>query len=165
MLARLAARRGSALICAPWGIAPSRPITPRKRNHRAGAQIRCFNKTCPLWEGQNCVYNGVSDIWKVCNDRTCSFAPDPPKTNLDKCDPLQTALDNAAEIDTRASAYCEYRNWRVAGTQPALTGHTGRCTNADPTKCHGGCHDQRGAAVAASISMFARRRCMQGLPH
>jgi hypothetical protein len=38
------------------------------------------------------------------------------------------------------------QNWRT-GPSPVisqLTGHTGRCTNSDPTKCHGNCDIQTG---------------------
>lgn len=117
--------------------------------HNLVTQVRCLGTACPDWEGQNCVYNGKSDIWKVCNDRTCSFAPNLPKTSLDKCDPLEVVFDTTESVDLRASAYCEYRNWRAAGNQSALTGHTGRCSNSDPTKCHGGSRRLLDGAVAA----------------
>ena len=86
----------------------------------------------------NCVYNGVSNNWKLCADRTCPTSPNLPRTPLDACDPVEVALDAGAYIDKRASSYCEFKNWRSSGAVN-LVGHTGRCGNADKTKCHGNC--------------------------
>lgn len=64
--------------------------------------------------------------------------PQPPPHPLDKCDPLMQAMEADDEVNSKSKAFCEFRNWRKAPN--ALTGHTGRCGNADPAKCHGNCN-------------------------
>lgn len=73
---------------------------------------------------------------------------------------METAIDAGENIDARAAQYCEFKNWRV-GTNP-LTGHTGRCGNADPTKCHGNCDTVTGCVRISWRSAAAGRGARWG---
>jgi hypothetical protein len=72
-------------------------------------RVSCPNNRCPDWEGMICVFNGRSDIWKLCSDTSCQASPEPPVSNLDRCDDTLQALMGADEVDDRAKTYCEFK--------------------------------------------------------